>query len=64
MPGAQVGDVIPFYVVPTGNFIATVAIGTGGTLVGIGAGAARTVRVCLIRITNVGAPAYTLYCGL
>ena len=71
IPGCEAGDCIDFHIInaaTTEDFIATIAVGTGGTLVGIGivegpvaayqkSGSA-TFR---IRVTSTSTPAYTCY---
>lgn len=62
IPGtATVGDVIQFYIVSTGNSLATLAAGTGGTIAA-DSGSPRQ-RFVLIRFTNVtaGSEAYSVY---
>ena len=63
MPSPKVGDVINFVIATTGNFDATVAVGSGGTIGSQSTSPNRTTRYLFIRITNVssGSEAYTIY---
>lgn len=65
LPGVEVGDIIQFFIYPTGNFTLSIAANaSGGTLATVANnGAARISRMVLIRFTNVssGTEAYSLY---
>jgi hypothetical protein len=64
-PSASSGSGMLFYVAAGGAGAVTIAVGTGGTLVGSGAVAAGSVKTFLLIVTAVaalnGLPTYTLY---
>jgi len=61
MPSPQVGDVINFAIVTTGNVTPGIAISSGGTIGSQATGVARVTRYLSIRLTNITTPAYTIY---
>ena len=60
--GAQVGSSIRFFVKELGAGTATVAAGTGGTVVGTATIATLNIKEFLLRVTAVGdTPTYSVY---